>query len=96
MKIKNCNQDYYHCRRNKIFDSCIGVVIDPWALGEIEEIKKLGVNTLKNFMISESASIILPFHQEMDEIRENASKGKSELPEEELGHVTKIRLEEGL
>ena len=30
-----------------------------------------------NFMISESASLILPFHQEMDEIREDAAgKGK--------------------
>ena len=56
-----------------------GVVIDPWALlSEIEEIKKQGVDvTPKNFMISESASLILPFHQEMDEIREDAAgKGK--------------------
>ncbi len=56
-----------------------GVVIDPWALiDEIKEIKKQGieVNTT-NFMISESASLILPFHQEMDEIREDAAgKGK--------------------
>ncbi len=56
-----------------------GVVIDPWALlEEIKEIKKQGIEvTSKNFMISESASLILPFHQEMDEIRENAAgKGK--------------------
>ena len=56
-----------------------GVVIDPWALlSEIEEIKKKGINvTPENFMISESASLILPFHQEMDEIREDsAGKGK--------------------
>ena len=56
-----------------------GVVIDPWALlEEIKEIKKKGINvTPKNFMISESASLILPFHQEMDEIREDAAgKGK--------------------
>ena len=56
-----------------------GVVIDPWALlNEIEEIKKQGVDvTPENFMISESASLILPFHQEMDEIREDAAgKGK--------------------
>ena len=57
-----------------------GVVIDPWALlEEIEEIKKKGVKvTPENFMISESASLILPFHQEMDEIRENAA-GKSKI-----------------
>jgi len=56
-----------------------GVVIDPWALlDEINEIKKKGVKvTPDNFMISESSSLILPFHQEMDEIRENAAgKGK--------------------
>ena len=46
-----------------------GVVIDPWALlNEIEEIKKQGVDVSpQNFMISEAASLILPFHQEMDE-----------------------------
>ena len=55
-------------------------MIDPWALiSEIEEIKKQGVEvTEENFMISESASLILPFHQEMDEIRENAA-GKSKI-----------------
>ena len=57
-----------------------GVVIDPWALlDEIKEIKKKGVDVNpENFMISESASLILPFHQEMDEIRENAA-GKSKI-----------------
>ena len=52
-----------------------GVVIDPWALlDEINEIQKKGVKvTPENFMISESSSLILPFHQEMDEIRENAA-----------------------
>ena len=52
-----------------------GVVIDPWALlSEIDDIKKQGVDvTPDNFMISEAASLILPFHQEMDEIREDAA-----------------------
>ena len=66
-------------RKGKISILGNGVVIDPWALlNEIEEIKKQGVNvTPENFMISESASLILPFHQEMDEIREDAAgKGK--------------------
>ena len=60
-------------REGKISILGNGVVIDPWALlEEIEEIKKKGVNvTPENFMISESASLILPFHQEMDEIRED-------------------------
>ena len=57
-----------------------GVVIDPWALlSEIDEIKKQGVDvTPDNFMISEAASLILPFHQEMDEIREDAA-GKEKI-----------------
>ena len=66
-------------RKGKISILGNGVVIDPWALlSEIEEIKKQGVDVApENFMISESASLILPFHQEMDEIREDAvGKGK--------------------
>ena len=66
-------------REGKISILGNGVVIDPWALlDEIKEIKKKGVNVSpKNFMISDSASLILPFHQEMDEIREDsAGKGK--------------------
>ena len=57
-----------------------GVVIDPWALlNEIDEIKKQGVDvTPDNFMISEAASLILPFHQEMDEIRDDAA-GKEKI-----------------
>ena len=67
-------------RENKISILGNGVVIDPWALlDEIKEIKKKGINvTEENFMISESASLILPFHQEMDEIRED-SAGKSKI-----------------
>ncbi len=66
-------------REGKISILGNGVVIDPWALlDEIKEIKKKGINVSpENFMISESASLILPFHQEMDEIREDAAgKGK--------------------
>ena len=66
-------------RKNKISIIGNGVVIDPWALlEEIEEIKSKGVLVdVDNFMISESASLILPFHREMDEIREDAAgKGK--------------------
>ena len=66
-------------RKGKVSILGSGVVIDPWALlNEIDEIKKQGIDVNpKNFMISESASLILPFHQEMDEIREDAAgKGK--------------------
>jgi len=67
-------------RKNKMSILGNGVVIDPWALlNEIDEIKKQGVDvTPDNFMISEAASLILPFHQEMDEIREDAA-GKEKI-----------------
>ena len=66
-------------RKNKISIIGNGVVIDPWALlEEIKEIASKGVIVdEKNFIISESANLILPFHREMDEIREDAAgKGK--------------------
>ena len=66
-------------RKNKISIIGNGVVVDPWALlEEIEEIKTKGVEVnVDNFIISESANLILPFHREMDEIREDAAgKGK--------------------
>ena len=67
-------------REGKISILGNGVVIDPWALlDEIKEIKKQGIKVNpENFMISESASLILPFHQEMDEIREDTA-GKSKI-----------------
>ena len=66
-------------RKNKVSIIGNGVVIDPWALlEEIDEIKSKGIQIdIKNFIISESANLILPFHKEMDEIREDtAGKGK--------------------
>jgi len=66
-------------RKGKISIIGNGVVVDPWALlEEIKEIKSKGVEVNENnFLISESASLILPFHREMDEIREDtAGKGK--------------------
>ena len=66
-------------RKNKISIIGNGVVVDPWALlEEIEEIKSKGVDVnINNFIISEAANLILPFHREMDEIREDAAgKGK--------------------
>ncbi len=64
-------------RKNKISIIGNGVVVDPWALlEEIEEIKSKGVNVdVNNFIISESANLILPFHREMDEIREDSAGG---------------------
>ncbi len=67
-------------RKNKISIIGNGVVVDPWALlDEIKEIGEKGVNVnSENFMISEAANLILPFHREMDEIREDAA-GKSKI-----------------
>ncbi len=67
-------------RKNKISIIGNGVVVDPWALlEEIKEIKLKGVEiNPENFIISESANLILPFHKEMDEIREDAA-GKEKI-----------------
>ncbi len=67
-------------RKNKISIIGNGVVVDPWALlEEIKEIKDKGIDVnVNNFIISESANLILPFHKEMDEIRED-SAGKSKI-----------------
>jgi len=60
-------------RKNKISVIGNGVVVDPWALlEEIEEIKSKGVVIDENNLIlSESATLIMPYHKEMDEIRED-------------------------
>ena len=62
-------------RKNKISIIGNGVVVDPWALlDEIKEINSKGVNVDENnLIISEAANLILPFHREMDEIREDAA-----------------------
>ena len=67
-------------RKNKISIIGNGVVVDPWALlDEIKEIKSKGVEiSEENLILSESANLILPFHKEMDEIREDAA-GKTKI-----------------
>ena len=67
-------------RKNKISIIGNGVVVDPWALlEEIKEINLKGVEVNENnFIISESASLMLPLHREMDEIREDTA-GKSKI-----------------
>jgi len=61
-------------RKNKISIIGNGVVIDPWALlDEIEQIKNLGIKINdENLFIAENATLILPFHKELDEIREDS------------------------
>ena len=67
-------------RKNKISIIGNGVVVDPWALlEEIKEIREKGVIVdEKNLILSEAANLILPFHKEMDEIRED-SAGKAKI-----------------
>ena len=67
-------------RKNKISIIGNGVVIDPWALlNEIKEMGKLGIKiNNKNLYIAENATLILPLHKELDEIRED-SKNTDEI-----------------
>ena len=67
-------------RKNKVSIIGNGVVVDPWALlSEIKEIRSKGVEVNENnLIISEAANLILPFHREMDEIREDAA-GKAKI-----------------
>ena len=49
-----------------------GVVLDPVALvGEIEGLRKRGVKVEKNLLISDTAHLVLPYHQALDGLREN-------------------------
>lgn len=55
-----------------------GVVVDPWALAEeIETVRaqglEIGPDTLK---LAEGASLILPFHRELDGFREDDAEGQ--------------------
>ena len=67
-------------RKDKISIIGNGVVVDPWALiEEIEEIKSKGVEVNQsNFILSDTATLILPFHKELDEIREDEA-GESKI-----------------
>ena len=67
-------------RPNKISIIGNGVVVDPWALlEEIKSIQDQGVKVNEeNLILSEAATLILPFHKEMDEIREDAA-GKAKI-----------------
>jgi len=52
-----------------------GVVVDPWALiAEIEKLAAQGVAiTRENLRVAENATLILPLHRELDQIREDAA-----------------------
>ena len=56
-----------------------GVVLDPWALSrEIDELAEKGVSvTRDNLRLAENTTLILPLHQQLDAMREEAAgKGK--------------------
>ena len=57
-----------------------GVVLDPWALlQEINKISQQGVKiSTDNLIIAENTPLILPVHQDLDKIREDAA-GKSKI-----------------
>ncbi|WP_424927788.1 adenylosuccinate synthase [Amaricoccus tamworthensis] len=57
-----------------------GVVLDPWSLlAEIEKISDQGVPvTPDNLLIAENTPLILPLHQDLDQIRETAA-GKAKI-----------------
>ena len=52
-----------------------GVVIDPWALcDEIARLERQGVTVSgRNLRIAENATLILPLHRELDQLREAAA-----------------------
>ncbi|MDP3342581.1 adenylosuccinate synthase [Frigidibacter sp.] len=57
-----------------------GVVLDPWALfAEIDKLAAQGVAiSPENLMIAENAPLILPLHQDLDKLREDAA-GKAKI-----------------
>jgi adenylosuccinate synthase len=52
-----------------------GVVLDPWALkAEVEKLRGQGVTiTPHTLMVSDTCALILPFHRDLDGLREDAS-----------------------
>ena len=52
-----------------------GVVLDPWALkAEVEKLRGQGVDvTPDTLMIADTCPLILPFHRDLDALREDAS-----------------------
>ncbi|HEY1661815.1 MAG TPA: adenylosuccinate synthase [Verrucomicrobiae bacterium] len=67
-------------RKNKLCVIGNGVVVDPIGLvEEIQGLKKLGVKIdAKNFVLSETAHVVLPYHRELDAQRE-VLKGKNKI-----------------
>src|SRR3984885_1133484 len=67
-------------RKNKLCVIGNGVVVDPVGLvNEIQGLKKIGVKVSpKNFVLSETAHVVFPYHRELDAQRE-VLKGKNKI-----------------
>ena len=67
-------------RENKLSVIGNGVVLDPWALiNEIEKLSSQGAKiSPENLVIAENTPLILPLHQDLDQIRESSS-GKAKI-----------------
>jgi adenylosuccinate synthase len=65
-------------RKGKLSVIGNGVVVDPWHLvAEIEGIRKLGVDVGPDQLkLAENATLILPLHRELDQLREEAAGGQ--------------------
>ncbi|WP_126978774.1 adenylosuccinate synthase [Frigidibacter oleivorans] len=67
-------------RKGKLAVIGNGVVLDPWALfSEIDKLAAQGVSVgPENLMIAENTPLILPLHQDLDRLREDAA-GKAKI-----------------
>jgi adenylosuccinate synthase len=66
-------------RRNKLCVIGNGVVIDPLGLvSEITGLQKMGIKVGRNFVVSETAHVVFPYHRELDAQRE-VLKGKHKI-----------------
>jgi adenylosuccinate synthase len=66
-------------RKDKLCVIGNGVVVDPIGLvNEIEGLRKVGVKFKDNFVVSETAHLVLPYHRELDAQRE-VLKGKNKI-----------------
>lgn len=67
-------------RKNKLAVIGNGVVLDPWALfSEIDKLSGQGVEiSTANLVIAENTPLILPLHQDLDRLREEAA-GKAKI-----------------
>ncbi len=55
-----------------------GMVIDPWALrDEIVELEEQGISVRDRLFVSSAASLLMPYHKRLDELREQVRKRKS-------------------